>query len=66
MSAAARALLSAFDTLPDDEREVVVTELLLRHPTGSGDPADGAFDEIADELFQSYDSAETSDADPIR
>ncbi len=66
MSAAAHALLNAFDALPAGERDELVTELLLRHPTGSGGFPDGVLDEVADELFQSYDSAEASDAASLR
>lgn len=66
MSAAAHALLNAFDALPSDEREVVVNELLLRHLPGSGDLNEGSLDGLADELFQTYDSAEANDAAPVR
>lgn len=61
MSAAAQELLAAFDALPDSERDAVVRELLLRHPTGDDDLSDEAFAESADELFLTYDAAEAAD-----
>jgi hypothetical protein len=62
MTTAARQLLAAFDTLPDDDREAVVAELLNRHPVGAGDLSDAARVELADELFQAYDAEEAADA----
>ena len=60
----AQQLLTAFDALPVSEQDVVVTELLARRPVGVGDLPDATFDELADELFQSYDAEETADATP--
>ncbi len=63
MSAAAQELLAAFDSLPAPEQDVVVGQLLLRRPAGADDPARSGYDELADELFQTYDAAEAADAD---
>lgn len=66
MTAAARQLLTAFDALPGDDRDAVLGELLLRRPVGGGDLPAAALDELADELFRSYDAAEAVDAAPPR
>jgi hypothetical protein len=58
MTTAAYELLTAVDALPDAERDRFVTELLLRHPTGGSDLPDSGREEIAEELFLSYDTAE--------
>ena len=63
MSAAARELLIAFDALPEPDRDAVISELLLRYPTGTGGLPDAAFEELAEELFQTYDAV---DADFLR
>lgn len=60
MTTAARHLLTAFDALPDIDRDAILGELLLRHPVGGGDLPTEAFDELADELFESYDAAEAA------
>lgn len=62
MSAAAQTLLAAFDALPDADREVVVNELLSRHPVGAGELPDVTLLEMADELFQVYDAEEAGGA----
>ena len=62
MSTAAQQLLSAFESLPDDDREAVVAELLSRHPVGAGELSDDALVEMADELFRGYDAEEEADA----
>lgn len=62
---ATQELLTAFDALPDAEGEAVLVELLRRRPTGGGDLPTETFEELADELFRSYDVAEEgSDAAP--
>jgi hypothetical protein len=66
MTAAAQDLLTAFDALPATERDAVIDALLLRCPPGAGDLPDAAFEELADELFLSYDAAEAADAAPPR
>ena len=58
MSTAARELLIAFDPLPEPDRDAVIGELLLRHPTGTGGLPDAAFEELAEELFLTYDTAD--------
>ena len=65
MTAAAHQVLAEIDALPMVEREAVITELLLRHPAGGDLPAT-AFEELADEIFQSYDAAEATDASSPR
>ena len=64
MTATALELLTAFDALPDAVGEAVLVELLRRHPAGGGDLPAEAFEELADELFRSYDLAEAADAAP--
>lgn len=66
MSAAALALLAAFDALPDADRDLVVGELLLRQPAGSEDMSDEAFVALADEVFLTCDAAEAAGAAPAR
>jgi hypothetical protein len=62
MSAAARKILTAFDALPDRDREDVMAALLLRRPLGEGAIPDAGFTEIAEQLFLTYDAAEDADA----
>jgi hypothetical protein len=64
MSVAAQNLLRAFGGLPAAEWDAVITELLRRYPPGGGDLAAGAFEELAEEVFRSYDAAEATDATP--
>ncbi len=66
MTVAAQELLTAFDALPAYERDAVIDALIRRHPAGAGDLPDAAFEQLADELFQSYDAAEAADAAPTR
>ncbi len=66
MTATAQELLTAFDALPDAEGEAVLAELLRRRPSGGGDLPAEALDELADELFRSYDLAEADDAAATR
>lgn len=66
MTAAAQQLLSAFDALPETERDAVLAELLLRRPVGAGDLPGAAFEELAEELFRTYDAAEAAGAAPPR
>ena len=60
MSAAARQLLIAFDALPEPDRAAVISDLLERYPTGTGELPDAAFEEMAEELFLSYDAEEAA------
>jgi len=62
MSSAARQVLAAFDSLPDNDREGLITELLIRCPIGAGALPDAALVEMGDELFRAYDAAEADDA----
>ena len=62
MSAAACDILTAFDALPNSDRDAVLEALLLRRPLGEGDLPDAAFTELAEELFLTYDAAEAADA----
>jgi len=62
MSTTVQNFLTAFDALPATERDAVVTELILRCPVGERDLPDSAFDELAEELFLSYDVEEAEDA----
>jgi hypothetical protein len=64
MSAAAHKLIDAIDSLPPADRDSVVAELLRRHPVGAGPVPDEGYAQIADDLFQSYDAAEATDATP--
>jgi hypothetical protein len=60
MSDAAQQLLAAFDALPEAVREIVIAELLTRHPVGVGDLPDVARVELADELLRAYDAEEAA------
>lgn len=62
MSTTAFELVKAFGTLPETERDAVISELLLQYPIGGGDLSDAALEELAEELFLSYDDAEAADA----
>lgn len=66
MTATAHQLLAASDALPDADQDAVLDELLLRRPAGAGDLPAAAFEELAEELFLSYDAAEAADAAPPR
>ncbi len=57
MTEAARELLKAFDALPAvDRREVAVG--ILRRAGVLEDMPEAAFQQLADELFRSYDAEE--------
>lgn len=64
MTATAREIVSAFDALPAAEGDAVLAELLLRRPAGDKDIPVEAFEELAEDLFLSYDAAEGADAAP--
>ena len=57
MSAAAQELLAAFDSLPAPEQNAVVEQLLLRCPAGTDDSRLAGCEDLADELFLTYDAA---------
>lgn len=61
MSTAVLAILTAFDALPDAEKDAVVAELLARRPVGVGSSPDAAFEELAEERFLAYDAGEAAD-----
>jgi hypothetical protein len=61
MIVTAQDLLAAFDALPADEKRLAVAEL-LRRSGSQGDLPEAAFDELAAELFRSYDSEEAARA----
>ena len=62
MTATARKLLAAFNTLPPDEQQQVAAEIFRR--TAAGDLPDVALDELAADLFRGYDAEEAASADP--
>ncbi len=64
MTAAAQNLLTAFDALPDAERDAFIAAALVRRPVCAGDLPDVAFEELAEEIFLSCDAAEAADAPP--
>ena len=66
MSAAALEFLAAFDSLPAPDQDAVVGQLLLRRPAGADDSPLAGYEELADELFLTYDAAEATDANPAR
>jgi hypothetical protein len=63
MTATARNLLAAFDALTPDEQQQVAAEILRRR-AGAGDLPEAALDELAADLFRSYDAEEAARADP--
>jgi hypothetical protein len=62
MNPAVRDLLAAFDALPVDEQRQVVAEI-LRRATAAGDLPDEGLNDLAAELFRSYDAEEAARAD---
>ncbi len=63
MTATARSLLAAFDTLPPNEQQQVAAAI-LRRAAAAGVLPEAALDELADELFCGYDAEEAVHADP--
>jgi 5-methylcytosine-specific restriction endonuclease McrBC regulatory subunit McrC len=63
MSTAAQDLLKVFDSLAAAEQHEVAVEI-LRRTTSADDIPDAALDELAAELFRSYDAEESAHADP--
>ena len=61
MGTSARELLAAFDALPSTEQQQVAAEI-LRRSVGAGDLPAEALDELAAELFRSYDGEEAAGA----
>ena len=62
MTATARNLLDAFDTLDPAEKQQVAAETLRRSPGVDG-VSDETFDELAAELFRGCDAEEAAGAD---
>jgi hypothetical protein len=63
MTANARSVLAAFESLPREEQQQVAAEIIRR--TGPvGDLSDAALDELAGEVFRGYDAEEAARADP--
>jgi hypothetical protein len=63
MTASARKLLAAFDALPPAEQQQVAAAI-LRRTAAVDDLPEGAFEELAAELFRSYDAEEAARANP--
>jgi hypothetical protein len=61
MTATARQLLAAFETLSPAEKHQVAVEILRR--AAPDDLSEAALAELADELFRSYDAEEAARAD---
>jgi hypothetical protein len=62
MTKAARELLTAFEALSPSDQQQVTAEI-LRRTTASPDLPEAALEELAGELFRSYDSEEADRAD---
>jgi hypothetical protein len=63
MTETVRDLLRSFDALSPAEQHEVATEILRRCASDEG-VSDAALDELAAELFRSYDAEEASRAEP--
>ena len=63
MTETVRDFLRAFDALPPAEQKQVAAEILRRCTPDEGMP-EAALDELAAELFQSYDAEEDARAAP--
>ena len=61
MTVTAKGLLAAFENLEPADRQEVAAEI-LRRTAGAGEIPDSAFEQLADELFVSYDAEEESHA----
>jgi hypothetical protein len=57
-------LLRAFDALSPAEQHQVAT-IILRRSAGSGEIPDEAFNELAADLFRTFDAEEAADVDPL-
>jgi hypothetical protein len=63
MTTTARNLLAAFDALPPAEQQQVAAEILRRTAVG-GEVSGETLDELAGELFRSYDAEEAARGNP--
>jgi hypothetical protein len=59
MTVEANQVLIAFNALDPNEQQRVAVEI-LRRTAGSGELKDEAFDELAADLFRSYDAEESN------
>ena len=64
MSTSATQLLTAFDALPDGDKDDVVVALLTRRPVGGDALTDDDLTALADDLFQQMDADEGADGTP--
>jgi hypothetical protein len=65
MTVTARKLLAEFDALPPGDQHQVAAEI-LRRTAETGDLPDTALDELAAELFRTYDAEEAPVSSPDR
>lgn len=63
MTTTAREVLAAFEALPPAEQQQVAAEI-IRRSSGTGDLPEAALDELAAELFRSYDAEEAARGQP--
>jgi hypothetical protein len=61
MTVAAQQVLAAFNALAPEDQQKVAVEILRKSAT-SGELSDEAFDEIAADVFRSYDAEESGSA----
>jgi hypothetical protein len=61
MTIAAHQVIAAFNALPPEEQQQVAVEI-LRRSTDTGELGDEAFNELASEVFRSYDAEESGGA----
>ncbi|MBW3543890.1 MAG: hypothetical protein KY476_26885 [Planctomycetes bacterium] len=62
MTEAAEGLLTAFDNVTPREQQQVAVEI-LRRSSASADLPEEAFDELAADVFRSYDAEEAGDGE---
>jgi hypothetical protein len=62
MTASAHNVLAAFDALDPKEQQQVAVEI-LRRSVPRDDLTDGAFDDLAAEVFRTYDAEESNGAE---
>ena len=62
MTTRVREVLAAFESLAPEEQQQVAAEI-LRRTAPAGDLPEAALDELAAELFRSYDAEEATGAD---
>jgi hypothetical protein len=64
MTATVRDILAAFDALSPPEQQLVAAEILRRSANSDG-LSEAALDELAVELFRSYDTEEALEPPPV-